>query len=346
MPSRIIVMAGRCAPEALDIAAFADALRVELVQRGVHAVDVVESDSIIPVDPNLLTLTVDASCDAGPRILIFELHDAATSMSTTPILPLEDVEPKVRPRAAALFIAERLRAAWPELSALSPTTAPDPRESTESPPGPVMAARTPVQEGHEVPSPPLFHTTAMPAWPSPPLSPMTDATGLIAAAAVEWRLFSGPGSAALLGPRLLILAPGLRSVPLRLHFDVGAAFGSVRDSLGDISLSIASTGIGLAVVGHPGPFRLELGPKLEMGWTAARGIPRSTTASGSSANTILATASVFASAWTVLARDWYGMFAIDVGATLAGLDARADERPVAEVRGAMLGARIGVGRAF
>jgi hypothetical protein len=348
MPSRVVVVAAGCGSEALDMGAFADALRVELAQEGIKTVDVGAPDTPVSVDPNLAAVRVQAApCDAKARVLKLQIEDPATFKSVTATLSTTDVDTKVRPRVAALVVAERLRTAWASVSSYSTATTSEPLESTTLPPRPVVASRASAQEGQPVPKPtptPL-PPTSKPA-PPPLFFSTNEVTDVTVAAAVEWRLFSGPGSAALLGPRVLIQSPVFRSVPLRLHFDLGAAFGSVRDSLGDVSLSIATGGIGLAVIGHPGPIRLELGPKLELGWTAARGIPGSTTVTGASSNAVLATASAFASVWTLFGHNWQGMCAIDVGATLAGLDARADERPVAEVRGAMIGVRIGVGRAF
>jgi hypothetical protein len=145
-----------------------------------------------------------------------------------------------------------------------------------------------------------------------------------------------------------VLVPGLQSIPLRAHFDVGVAFGAVHDSLGDISLTVASAGSGIAWVARAGAVRFEVGPKLELGGIAAEGVPSGDGSSvrGSTASSFFASASMLGSAWAKTAGDWTSMFAIDVGGVLAGLEARADGRPVAEVRGAMLGARVGFGRAF
>jgi hypothetical protein len=146
----------------------------------------------------------------------------------------------------------------------------------------------------------------------------------------------------------MVLLPSFQAVPLRFHADAGVAFATVQGSLGDISLTVASGALGVAWIARAGSIRLEVGPKAELGMTAAKGVPNSDSSGvrGSNANPVFATASILASAWAVVAGDWSCMFAIDVGGTLAGLDARADGRPVAEVRGAMLGARVGLGRAF
>jgi hypothetical protein len=343
-PSHIVVIATQCTAEGLDIAAFAEALRVELIQEGVSRVDVAASDASIPFDSRLATLRVgSAPCDAGSGVLTFEIADSTLSKSTTTTLATTDVDIKVRPRVAALVVAERLRARWTQPSAVPAATTPNPPASKDLSPSHVA---TPGRDWTPGPTP---ETRQAPRQPPPalplPRQRSNAVRSLRLAASLEWRLFAGPVSA-LLGPRVVFVSPGWDSVPLRVHVDIGVAFGTVHDSLGDVSLTSGSTGLGIAWDGRVGTARLELGPKVELGWATAKGSPISTNVSGSNANAVLATASVFASLWASLAGDWCGMAGVDVGGVLAGLDARADGRPVAELRGSMLGVRVGVGYAF
>ena len=347
MPSRMVVVADACGARAIDVGAFAEALRVELAQEGVSAVDVAEAGAPNPDDPRVATLRVHAApCEADATALVFELDAASSPASALPTLPIKDVGSTILPRVAALAVAERLRTAWARPSgawnpmsgqrAETTVAAGLPSDSQR----PVQQSRTAPEASHAPPSPHVSDSTP------PPVAKRRAQTDLLLAAALEWRLFSGPASAALLGPRALLLSHGMESIPLRVQCDIGAAFGSVNDSLGDIELTIATGGVGLAWFGRPGPVRLEIGPRVELGWAEARGLPSRPSVSGGAAGAFLAIASMSASAWTDLAGPWRGMLELDIGATIAGLDARADGRPVGEIQGAMLGTRIGVGRAF
>jgi hypothetical protein len=163
-------------------------------------------------------------------------------------------------------------------------------------------------------------------------------------AAVEARSFFGPGTG-LVGPRAFAVLPGFASA-LRIHFDAGVGWGMARDALGDISVTLATGGLGFAVIAGRGPLHFELGPRAEIGWTSVLGVPKSPGARGSTASAAFGTASVLASLFAEIARHWSGLAAIDVGFAFSGIEARADTRPVADTAGLMLGARAGFAYAF
>jgi hypothetical protein len=164
-------------------------------------------------------------------------------------------------------------------------------------------------------------------------------------AAVEGRSFFGPATG-LLGPRALAVLPISPSSPLRVHLDAGIGWGMERDALGDISVTLASGGLGLVVMEGRGALHFAVGPKAEIGWIWVRGVPSSPGARGATAGAPLGAASVLASLFAEIAPHWTSLATIDVGVALAGVEARADARPVADTAGLMLGARAGLVYAF
>jgi hypothetical protein len=328
-PARIVLIAAECESKLLDIGALAAALRVELVQEGVADVQVAAPGA--SVAPHLSTATIrlrSVPCDERASALGFEIEDASTGRTVGSSLPIADVEPKVRPRVAALVIAERLRASWPGLV-------------TQPPPVPTPPPSSATQGMVPLAEPPRWRVTA----PQPPSRTNAGAFGLTLGAGFEFRIFSGL-TTSVLGPRAVLFLPARGVIPLRVHVDAGVAFGVARDVLGDISLTLASGGVGLALIGGAGAMHFELGPKAELGWLSAKGTPSGLSVRGATADAALITASVLASVWANVARGWRTAAALDVGAALTGLEARADGRPVADLGGPMLGARATVAYEF
>jgi hypothetical protein len=164
------------------------------------------------------------------------------------------------------------------------------------------------------------------------------------AAVLEGRLFPAY-STGLLGPRAELSFSVARDLPVRLRADGGAAFGTAHDAIGDVDLAFVSGAVGIALGTDSGTLGVEIGPKVEVGRATARGIPFDTTVRGSRADAALVTASLLAAISMRIAPDWRAALAVDVGATPAGLDARADGRRAGGLGGPMLGVRIGVGYA-
>jgi hypothetical protein len=141
--------------------------------------------------------------------------------------------------------------------------------------------------------------------------------------------------------------PGDRTgAHVRFRADAGALFGAAHDVLGRVEITAITAAVGMALAGDAGPVRLDLGPRVEAGWIGARGSPASASVRGSNLSAAFAAASLAGAAWTHLGSAWLGLIEIEAGATLTGLDARADGRDVANASGAFASVRVGAGRAF
>jgi hypothetical protein len=163
--------------------------------------------------------------------------------------------------------------------------------------------------------------------------------------AVEGRSFFGP-TTGLLGVRALTISPVSPTLPLRIHFDAGVEWGTARDALGRVSLTLASGGVGLAVKGGRGALHFELGPRAEIGWAVVQGIPNASGVRGSTAGAAFGAASLLSCLFAEISSRWISVAAVDVGVAFSGIEARADARPVADTAGLMIGVRAGLLYAF
>ncbi len=372
-PERIVVVAGGCESEPVDATALAAALRVEMVQEGVFTVDVAAPGSASDERPLVATVRLlPASCVAPEAVPGFEIADGATGRTVRSALAIADIDRGVRPRVAALVIAERLRASWADLAAV-PATPPAPLEpaadrdepapaSTVAPPGAqdlparVAAARAAPRTA----APPALdpsapeHVETSPAADLDVPRPLDQAGGrdqtpalhrFALGAVIEGRSFFGP-TTGLVGPRALAVLPVSPSSALRVHVDAGVAWGTQRDTLGDVAVTLASGGAGLTAMAGRGSLRFELGPEIEVGWIWARGVPKGSGVLGSTAGAALGAASVLASLFAEIAPRWTGIATLDLGVAFSGVEARADTRSVADTSGLMVGVRAGLAYAF
>jgi hypothetical protein len=319
------------------------ALRVELAQDGVVSVDVVGPVAPVDHDAALALVAIETPCGWGASELGIDVHNAATSKSVQQRLTLYDVDVAARPRMIALAIAEILRDSWAGLALADAPAASAPKSEPErgvpSPPPSIRpaAATSAAARTGTAATPSVGEVAPSGAPVSPPRT--------FLAVALEGRVFPSY-STGLLGPRAELSLPVVRHIPVRLRADAGAAFGSAHDPLGDVDMALASGGVALTYSAE-GPFlRSELGPKIEVGWATAQGVPMGATVEGSRANAAVVTASILAAISTHLRADWWSALAVEVGGTTAGLDARADMRRAAGVGGLMLGVRLGVAYAL
>ena len=123
-------------------------------------------------------------------------------------------------------------------------------------------------------------------------------------------------------------------------------WGTAHDALGDVSLILASGGLGFAVVVGRGMLHLEVGPKAEVGWTWVRGVAKGPGSVGSSAGAALGAVSVVASGYVEIAPHFTVLAAMDMGFALSGVDAKADTRSIADTAGWMLCGRAGLAYVF
>jgi hypothetical protein len=372
-PTRVVVVPGGCGCAPVDAAAVAAALRVEMIQEGVFAVDVAPQGTLPVEDPSVATVRLlPASCQKPVGAPGFEITGGPTERSVRSTLAIADIDLGIRARVAALVIAERLRASWADLVSAPPAVeaagagsgapaggrAPSPGGAQDMPGGSPSAPAAPAPTAHSIPEevaaspePDLERAEPLRGAPVGPAREIRHGrhTTTVAAhrfvlgAALEGRSFFGPATG-LAGPRAFAVLPASFSA-LRVEVDMGVAWGAAHDALGAVSVMLASGGLGFAMVVGREALHLEIGPKAEIGWTRVQGFPRSG-ARGATGGTALSAASVLAGFYAEIARHWRGLAALDVGFAFSGVEARADRRPVADTSGLMLVARAGIAYAF
>lgn len=374
LPALVHVVPIRCGSGLLDIPAFASALRVELMQQGVRVVDVVRPDTSPSDVPATVVELRAVPCDSSARAMTFTIRGPGpTAPGRSGTIGLGDVDFASRPRVAALAVAEAFEVAQDEANA-SPALTPRGPASGQAPgaaapvassmesnamapsAGPATPPKPPSSAGAGTPVAPSIESnsapSALPVAPaiggstniplggsSPaPLAPPRDS--LVLSAMFDVRDFTAYATG-LLGPRAdLALSPRGAGL-LRLHVDAGAAFGSVYDALGDVELTLVSGAASLTLFQGVGALSFEIGPRVEVGWVDARGLPISPGARPGRVDGTFAAASLVAALGVQWSAHWRGMFSFDVGDAFAGLQARSDDRPTAGTIGPMLAARVG-----
>jgi hypothetical protein len=188
--ARVRVVAEPCGSGLLDISAFAVALRVELTQEGVRAVDVVAASG--PSGDAATSIEIHASpCNAGARAVVFEIRGPAAGAARTGTIALGDVDSTARSRVAALAVAEAFRAT---VSDVERTPAPAVLRGDAPPP----ATPAPVSTAAPAAPPPRVAPAPRDAFASAPARPAPLATTL--AALLDVREFTAYASG-VLGPR-------------------------------------------------------------------------------------------------------------------------------------------------
>jgi hypothetical protein len=323
----------RCDVAPLEVDALVWALRVELAGNGVKSVELAAPGSTFD-EGALATIAVQAPCAANALEVTLEIDDAATAKSIKRVVSLADVPGAARSRALAIAMAELLRASWAELTLQQVPSAVN-RALAERLRRVVALHAATIADGARA------NEAASPAQTAGP------SLGAVTTLAVvlDGRFFPDYASG-LVGPRAELSLPLASTLPLRLRVDAGAAFGSAHDPVGDIALVLVSGALGLAVSSEAGPVRAEIGPRIEAGWGNARGIAFDAGVQASSASRAIAVVSLAAQAYFRITNAWWGAAGVDAGATLAGLDARADGRRAAGLGGPMMGIRVGAGLAW
>jgi hypothetical protein len=320
LPGRVQVAMPACDAAPVDPASLLWALRVELAVDGVSSVEFAPPGSHPGDEGPLATITLKAPCDPAALELTIEIDDVATSKTLERRVSVADVPPSARARAVAIGAAELLRASWAELAL------------AEHP-----AAAVPAQTDF------LRRAVAL-HLTGPKAESMMQPDGLVTVV-LDGRLFPNYSSG-LVGPRAELSIRLTRALPLRVRADVGAAFGTAHDPIGDIDLVLVSGALGLAASSEVGPLRAEVGPRFEMGWAHARGVPFDTTVLGSSASGATIAGLLDAQMWfRVASRAWLST-GVAAGDTFLGLDARADGRRAAGIGGPTMGVRVGAGMSW
>jgi hypothetical protein len=331
LPDRVRVVVPRCEIAPLEVDSLVWALRVELAGDGMTYVELAGRGSILDESASLATIALQTPCAPDAVEVTIEIDDAATAKSVKRVVSLADVPSAARPRALAIAAAELLRASWAELALQRAPAAANQALAERLRRVVALHEATTADSAHANAVPSATHAAA----PSP--DPVT-----MLAVVLDGRFFPNYASG-LVGPRAELSLPLARTLPLRLRADVGAAFGSAHDPVGDIALVLVSGALGLAISSEVGPVRAEIGPRIEAGWANARGIAFDASVQASSASSAVAAVSLAAEACFRITSAWWGAAGVDAGTVLAGLDARADGRRAAGIGGPMMGIRVGAG---
>lgn len=326
MPSRVRVEAAPCAQGPFDARAWTPLLRNELETDGVEHVDV-EAETPTAETPLAVIRVEFERCDAQSSEATVTLDDELTRKTVRRVVALDDVPAEGRARALALAIAELLRASWIELALAG-------SEAADAPaPAPIrramllrVRARAPRVSAARPVSAPVT------APPSP--------RGSLGALA-ELRTFPGQ-SGALFGGRAVFTWSPWRNVPLRLRLDGGASTGTALATRGEVSMTLASLGVGALVGGGNDLVDLSVGARIEGGWAWVSGTASSAASVGDSGSDGIFVAAVTSALRVALTRRWSATVDVSVGQTLRYVTVSAGDERVAGLRGPLLAVGLGV----
>lgn len=248
-------------------------------------------------------------CDATSDTTAVTIDDTLTRKSVRREITLIDVGGPERPRAAALAIAELLRASWAELAFA---------DDAEAPPAVLGAIERRLAERRS-------RTRSGPSF----------------------RL-GGAGVGRLLPRTPVLLLGGRVALGLDYgasRFTVGAlVFRSGRETdLGRIDLLVATgfAGAGLRVARNDG-LALALDARIELGAVDANGDPRGDDVRAHDVVGVLALGAVELELAIHLAPNLSLTFGLELGVTLAGVHLRADAQDQANLSGLLLGLSTGL----
>jgi hypothetical protein len=324
LPSRVELGVRTCA--AGDAARVEELVRVELAADGIGDVGPITGETEAPA---LARIAVEpAGCEDAPGVYRIAIDDVATRKRVERDVSMADLEDDARPRALALAIAELLRASWAELAYAEPPAA-IPRRVLEA-----VRLRVPVPEdARELTIPPAVSAA------DPPVAGPAGAPRYLVDAGALVRSFPGARSA-LLGGRL---AASIAIVP-RLRLEVGGEGGAGQslDRLGKVDLWYAggALGLGLDVPFDPLVFVASVRGVLGYGATSGAAYDPTTVAGEGGAAIVLVAASL--AIYLELVGPLHFVFGVEVGAAALSVDAIADGRAIAGIRGPMLAASLGL----
>jgi hypothetical protein len=319
-PSRVRVLRPGCAgPVAWS--ALEDALRVELRSMGS---DLDDGDTVeVPA-----RLALDARCDAAATRITVTLVHAPSGRSITEQIELGNEGDRVR--VLAVGLSELVRSRWAALlSDPEPAPAPPPaldRDALRAEIDRALAERAPPPQ-RPAPSPP------------PPPAPIAAPPGTFFDLALAVSAY----------PAATHAAGELRagaSVPLfglaRIALELTAGGGWAGDPLGDVALYGAGLGASLRLAHATADLVVEAGPRIDVGWTHAEGVPASDAVRGSGLDALHLAAGLDARLRVPMRGGLWLLTACEIGASLVGIDARADDRRVTAQTGPRLAFAIGL----
>lgn len=320
-PRRVQVAPLPCATPGFDPAPWRDLLRTELESDGVEEVrfegDTAGAMALIRLD--------FPRCEAEPSAVVLEVDDALTNKSVRREVDLGDVPASGRPRALALAAAELLRASWAELALPPPRATPAPAA-----PAPVRLAVT--QRLREA-----LRASEPPPAPLPP--PNVRRWDLNASFVLQ--TFPA-ANVALLGGRVAVSYLPSPRWPLRLRMDLGAQSGTAFDPLGEIDLGMVTGAVGATLTAGGERVALELGPRVEAGWSWVTGRPTVAGARGGQGDAAVFFLSVLATLRVRVSPRWWTTLDATAGTPLRPVVIESGAARAAGFSGPMLTLGLGV----
>ncbi len=318
-PRRVQVAPLACATPGFDPAPWRDLLRTELESDGVEDVrfegDAAGAMALIQLD--------FPRCAADASAVILEIDDALTNKRVRREVDLGDVPASGRPRALALAAAELLRASWAELALPPPRATPAPVA-----PAPVRLAVTQRLREALRPSEP----------PPPPRAPVR-----------RWDLNASfvlqtfpAANVALLGGRVAVSYLPSPQWPLRIRLDLGAQSGTAFDPLGEIDLGMVTGALGATLTAGGERVALELGPRVEAGWSWVSGRPTVAGVRGGQGDAAVFFLSVLATLRVRVSPRWWTTLDATAGTPLRPVVIESGAARAAGFSGPMLTLGLGV----
>lgn len=324
VPSRVRLVHPSC-EGAIAWGPLTEALRVELRTMGSDLAD----DSGAPA-----RLVIDAVCDtAVSRVVVVLLHGESGRAVREEIVVTSGED---RTRTLALNLSELILARWLALATPQEVAVPAPaidlsqlREELRAELRAEISAE--VHAEVERAQPPRVELT-----PPPRTPPSTQ--GTFADLALSVSMY--PAATSALGE----LRAGV-SMPIGAHLSLGleaiGGGGWTGDPLGDVALAIAGGAAALRMRRAENTWSIEAGPRIDVGYVYARGIPHGS-AIGATLDAAYFALSAEARFRVRLGRAPWLLLGMELGAALAGIDARADDRRVTAQLGVRIALLLGV----
>lgn len=323
-PAWVLFRKSECAPLAVEEESFVRLLGIELKSEGVTEIRVVDAAGAAGERREVASLSLEGACAEDAVTVVID--DAATDKSVRRIVDFDGVPASARARVLSLATAELLRASWLELVL---PDAPKPRTPLPAAAREAITRRVSIALAAVTPPPP--RSTARAPW--------------LLAAEADARYFT-TDRIGMFGGRLLAEV-GLGSSRLvSLRLDAGILHGTGEDPLGHIDIWLATGAASLTVSRSDAAYRVEIGPRIEMGWAHARGTSVDSSAQGQAGSALISTAGILASARLLAGAGLWPTVDAEMGYVLKGFRARAGAHTATGIGGAMGAIRIGVGVSF
>lgn len=309
VPPRVELLVPACAGP-IDWRALEAALRIELRSM---------ASDVGPDAPARLVLS--ASCDASATELEVELVHRESGRSARRPLQLGDRRDPERLRVLAVGLSEIVRAAWSEVATPPP-----------APPA------TPTREEIEAIVASAVRSSPRPE-PPPPSAPEPIEPGTFVDVALATTAFVGASNATVdlrLGLSLALTAL------LRLGLEVGGGIGWAAGDLGDALVARAGGAVAFRLAYVSDELTVEAGPRVDAGFAHAEGVAPESGVRIDSLDAFALALGIDLRARFALGSLVHLLAGAEIGAAVAGIDARADGRRVTAELGPRFALSAGV----